>query len=711
MSNKEEIQTVEEPQVDSIEHLTEEEKAQLEELVKIMQSKEFKGFSSCGHEHNREETDGEPGPIWNDMGHRLVVERAIWILTAIEPGSGFLSLWSQEKFRKGFYDGIYAADYESPYNNKLFGVTALYTSHFYNPENKKHFGMHNYLLSFLKDRIEDFDATAYTQVLKFANDAAKLHECSKKDPPIDFTYRIGYQLGLATHYFTDLTQPMHAANFAAIYGKEGNQVPNFDDYRHSHFEKLADEIIKKPKRANFQQFFCDPGEVTNFYGYSNDDLPIIVDDTARTSKHIFDNYIDIPGRLDNWPRGKCPPEQEAMEAYKRAFPAGQLAMAKFFQLWARLGENNSISKNLRSDHVAVAVRIDYEDNYQPSMFYKKDGDLKTVFRFKQENKWYEDETTFKEYGGSGKHGAAPFAACFDINNDHVSLFHVREDFGLDFWEVSLDRWKKTEIPNLRMNGSIATAFDQRYNKPSAFIRGANGVLYYIHHTNGKFAVSALEFAKVGGAISAVWDENDAGLGGDVKGHMAATYIGGDGAIHHVHVRNGVWKACKIGMPNDGPYAHADAQTLATIWDAQKKGVGIFWGKVTYEQIDHEIRERLNPELHYSLVKGNGEIQTIKLKDVTEGSLGEVYGGIGAVSNPEPTIFFMSKFDTKSYTAQLKRRSSNEEIWNIATSQRDGLGMVDATTGPKGSIMVGCRIRDRTRDNRCYISNGILGYSD
>lgn len=706
MENKKEIQTTE-PEVDPLAHLNEEEKAQLEKLFRIMQSKDFSGFCGCNHN----EKDGEPEPLWNDMGHRLVVEQAIWILAAIEPGSGFLSLWSQQRFRKGFYQGLYDADYKSPYNNPtkrhlwpwlplIPKGFSLYTSHFYNPENGKHFGMMNILnkIGFL---IEDFDATARTQVIKFAGLAADLHESWRKRNGEEGLYDIGYQLGLATHYFTDLTQPMHAANFAAVFGKEGHWVPHLSDRRHSHFEHLVDAIIKKPGEPSFSKLFCDPGTVTNFYDHEHS-LSSLTQNTAATSKNIFDNHIDIPGRLDNWPWGSVPPQEEAMEAYERAFPAGQLSMAKFFQLWARLGDNNTISSNLRSDYVATSVRIDSDGEFQPCMFYKKDGSLNTAFRFYDNGEWHEDVTTFKEYGGRGKHGAAPFAACYDIKNKHASLFHVREDFGLDFWEVLPGGWKKTEIPNLRMNGSISAVFDKRYNKPSAFFRGADGNLYYLHYRNGTFAVSSVGTPKVGGVISAVWDETDCGLGGDVKGHMAVSYVGGDGFVYLVQMREGKWKITKIHYPSH-EYSQCDAQTLAAIWDDEMKAVGIFWGMITYNQRNGEIRERNQPELIYSVLKGNNYTYELIRKYIVRP--GEVFGGIAAVSKPVPSVLVLEKNPQGGCTVfTTLTRILSRGTWGVSAQvSTDCLGMIDTSIWPDGSTTVGCRTLNRALNKGCFIS--------
>ena len=86
-------------------YLAEEELSALEELKKLSEEDGFPGFVGCGHAHQ-----DETGILWNDAGHRTQVEQAIWILTVLEPGNAFLSLWSEALFRRGFYTGLWQAD-------------------------------------------------------------------------------------------------------------------------------------------------------------------------------------------------------------------------------------------------------------------------------------------------------------------------------------------------------------------------------------------------------------------------------------------------------------------------------------------------------------------------------------------------------------------------------------------------------------------------
>src|SRR5262249_55712117 len=97
-------------------------------------------------------------------------------------------------FHDNLFQGLYDADMKAPYNNPaFFGRAPTYCSHFYNPDT----GV-NYLG---RSR-----PTALTEGMKFFEQAVS--DFQSGDPA-----KAGYHLGLSAHYFTDMTQPMHASNF------------------------------------------------------------------------------------------------------------------------------------------------------------------------------------------------------------------------------------------------------------------------------------------------------------------------------------------------------------------------------------------------------------------------------------------------------------------------------------------------------------------
>ncbi len=100
-----------------------------------------------------------------------------------------------DTFHNSLYQGLYDADYKAPYNNPAaFGKFPTYTSHFFDATTGC-----NYLFQ--------SSPTALTEGLSHFEAAVLAYQ--RQNLPT-----AGYELGLAMHYFTDTTQPMHAAGFA-----------------------------------------------------------------------------------------------------------------------------------------------------------------------------------------------------------------------------------------------------------------------------------------------------------------------------------------------------------------------------------------------------------------------------------------------------------------------------------------------------------------
>jgi hypothetical protein len=589
----------------------------IEALKQLIESSGFAGFSCCGHSHEASE---EAGVLWNDSGHRTQVEMAIWILTALEPGSAFHSLWSFAEFRRGFYNGLWAADYRSPYRNycyvPLLFDSPVYTSHFFNPDNHKHIGQTNagLILAYAATQVplspaifENYWGNAYNMTLNNQETAANYHHTWRSNQQAASLNKSGFYLGIAAHYFTDLTQPMHAANFANGIGFEGSlQIPTKEDMRHARFENLADDILNNLDNADRKKLLCDPGKVTVDF---SDSMPAITLNTARTSKDIFERKVrkmmeDLQGHWD-----KPIPYAPALAAYEEAFPKGQIATARFLQHWARANYDGQPFTKLKSDWVAVCERIDsVTKKLFPCMFYRRDGNLQLAFRFYDNGKWVEDTDTFKNFAESKTHSLATFAACYDKTTNHPALFIPDADGQLYYFHAPAG-WQKIKITlpqGGKVKGAITALFDERYNKPAAFYRGENGLLHYVFWKDGAFHADPVNtMHHVAGAVAAVWDPRSAGS--DNTGHLAVSYISGDGRVHHLNVREGNWTHQVLPMQIIG--THADPQMLALVYDAKAGTVGIFWGLIRYANAvvpesnpELKVREQLPAELQYSLVK-------------------------------------------------------------------------------------------------------------
>lgn len=141
--------------------------------------------------------------------HLWIVARALDGLANRELASAdrAVALMQEPSCRRRWHAGLLEADYRHEYNDGVIDLEvgaghletvatgATWESHFWDPDT----GL-NY-----KGKPAP---VAKDESLRHAGEA-------KRTIPVDLA-RGCYELGLALHYFTDLTQPMHAANFTAI---------------------------------------------------------------------------------------------------------------------------------------------------------------------------------------------------------------------------------------------------------------------------------------------------------------------------------------------------------------------------------------------------------------------------------------------------------------------------------------------------------------
>lgn len=107
---------------------------------------------------------------------------------------------ADQPFHNGLCQGLYDADFKAQYNNWVW-PQATYKSHFYDPDTGKNWR-------------GEREPTALTQATHFFHQAVRVARA--QGDRVSASYDAGYALGLALHYFTDITQPMHACNFTAV---------------------------------------------------------------------------------------------------------------------------------------------------------------------------------------------------------------------------------------------------------------------------------------------------------------------------------------------------------------------------------------------------------------------------------------------------------------------------------------------------------------
>jgi phospholipase C len=141
--------------------------------------------------------------------HLWIVDRALDLLAArsdLPQAAAAVALLDAEDCRPHWHQGLADADFKAAYNQALFDVPvgasttllvlsgATWESHFYDPDTGRNYKGHS-------------SPTGYDRALAHL-DGARARLASDRAGAC-------YELGLSLHYFTDLTQPMHASNYTA----------------------------------------------------------------------------------------------------------------------------------------------------------------------------------------------------------------------------------------------------------------------------------------------------------------------------------------------------------------------------------------------------------------------------------------------------------------------------------------------------------------
>lgn len=174
----------------------------------------------------------EAQPLWDDFTHSRIVKVTTELILKNHLGQlpvrALSILWGEKAFRDAMYRGLRDADYKP----ELTGP--LYKYHFYHPETQQNymgFGLH----------AVDMGAQFCEKAIELGNEIFRklLHRQRPTERELDVC---GYHIGIAAHFITDLTQPMHASNFANVFA---DRFPLVDpeDWRHSGLEKATEDLV------------------------------------------------------------------------------------------------------------------------------------------------------------------------------------------------------------------------------------------------------------------------------------------------------------------------------------------------------------------------------------------------------------------------------------------------------------------------------------
>lgn len=299
------------------------------------------GHSCCGPSPS-----GPSKALWNDVGHRLIVMKGIECLRKPSQPTAesrmFIELWDSNPAVQGeLFSGLYDADYDDALRDKVKGIT-YYTSHFYDPDTGKNYWGDDSPTALERGR-DFFNASLKVLGLSVGGATTQI-DIGRRSWSTDRLRTSVYplsslqllevsfkMLGIALHYLTDLTQPMHAANIANVYG--GGQTARLDDWRHSHWEDYSERRAKSGYLLKaYPQLTV---EQTNIGGITSVDE--IYKGVAKASKKVWKEDVQAifdSKRFDEaW-------GDEAKRALLHSMHPAPVAVARFLLFWTKSYMNN-----------------------------------------------------------------------------------------------------------------------------------------------------------------------------------------------------------------------------------------------------------------------------------------------------------------------------------------------------------------------------------
>lgn len=205
------------------------------------------------------------------------------------------TFWANQQFQEQVFQGLIDADDRSPWNEPVRLGKALYAYHFFDPKTWK-------TLMPIFAGYEKFNAVSEGQrYFYLAVHAGRRIVQLGAQAPANLYAMAGHYFGLALHFLTDLTQPMHTAGFANVVGLTPFEPVWLDDYRHQKFEDLADQGI----RDNMLQ----PGDVMRSHVEQAEAFANVGELFVRVARHgreVWDETLrkvatNKPRTADAWP--------------------------------------------------------------------------------------------------------------------------------------------------------------------------------------------------------------------------------------------------------------------------------------------------------------------------------------------------------------------------------------------------------------------------
>jgi phospholipase C len=133
----------------------------------------------------------------------------------IQPWNGVL----HDDFHDALCRALWDADHRAPYTDPVFDLIPTWQSHFYDPDTRMNWTGHP-------------GPTALSQGSRYFRQSLLAYRRKEWEAA-------GYALGLAVHYLSDMTQPMHAANFTWLDSQPWGYHTDFERYTKHILERVG----------------------------------------------------------------------------------------------------------------------------------------------------------------------------------------------------------------------------------------------------------------------------------------------------------------------------------------------------------------------------------------------------------------------------------------------------------------------------------------
>ncbi|MCI0765000.1 zinc dependent phospholipase C family protein [Bacillus sp. TL12] len=351
----------------------------------------------------------------NESTHLWIARNAVQIMSRSQDKTvqeNELQFLNTPEYKELFERGLYDADYRDEFNDGGTGTIGIdglirggWKSHFYDPDTRKNYK-------------GEEEPTALSQGDKYFKLAGEYFK--RGDQKQAF-----YYLGVATHYFTDATQPMHAANFTAVDMSALKFHSAFENYVttiHTQFEVKDDKGTYNLVDSN------DPKQwIHETAKLAKAEIMNITNDNIKTQYNKGNNAL--------WQR-------EVMPAVQRSLEKAQRNTAGFIHLWFKTYVGKTAAEDIENtvvkDSKGEAIQENKKYFIVPSEFSNRGLTFEVYAR--------NDYALLSNYVDDHKVHGTPVQFVFDKENN--GILHRGESVLLKMTQSNYDNYVFLNYSNL-----------------------------------------------------------------------------------------------------------------------------------------------------------------------------------------------------------------------------------------------------------------------